>query len=209
MNFNNLDFAAAILNVSLLWILTVPHEFAHAWVATLLGDDTPRREGRLTLYPLAHIDWIGTTLLPAITSLFGGGFIGWGKPVNTNPSRLRWGLKGLALVALAGPASNVVLAVILAGAALLATRLAPAFSDYAARGVRLSLYLAIFNMLPVPPLDGSKLLLAAKVPYVVYAELARFGLILLLVLLTATSLGRWMSLWSYQGTEQIFRTLHG
>ncbi|HXI39505.1 MAG TPA: site-2 protease family protein [Bryobacteraceae bacterium] len=209
MNFNNLDLAAAILNVSLLWILTVPHEFAHAWVATMLGDDTPRREGRLTLYPLAHIDWIGTTLLPAITSLFGGGFIGWGKPVNTNPSRLRWGLKGLALVALAGPASNVLLAMILAAAALLAARLAPAFSDYAARGVRLSLYLAIFNMLPVPPLDGSKLLLAAKVPYVVYAELARFGLILLLVLLTATSLGRWMSLWSYQGTEQIFRTLHG
>jgi Zn-dependent protease len=209
MNFANLDFAAAILNVSLLWILTVPHEFAHAWVATMLGDDTPRREGRLTLYPLAHIDWIGTTLLPAITSLFGGGFIGWGKPVNTNPSKLRWGLKGLALVALAGPASNVVLAVILAAAALLAVRLVPAFSEYAARGVRLSLYLAIFNMLPVPPLDGSKLLLAAKVPYIVYVELARFGLIRLLVLLTATSLGRWMSLWSYEGTEQIFRTLHG
>lgn len=207
MNFANLDFAAAILNVSLLWLLTVPHEFAHAWVATLLGDDTPRREGRLTLYPLAHIDWIGTTLLPAITSLFGGGFIGWGKPVNTNPSRLRWGLKGLALVALAGPASNIVLAVILAAAAVVAAALVPAFSEYAARGVRLSLYLAIFNLLPVPPLDGSKLLLAAKVPYVVYAELARFGLILLLVLLTATSLGRWMSVWSYQGTEQIFRML--
>jgi hypothetical protein len=60
----------------------------------------------------------------------------------------------------------------------------------------------------VPPLDGSKLLLAAKVPYVVYAELARFGLLLLLVALTATSLGRWMSLWSLQGTEQIFRILH-
>jgi Zn-dependent protease len=205
MNFANLDFAAAILNVSLLWILTVPHEFAHAWVATLLGDDLPRREGRLTLYPLAHIDWIGTTLLPAITSLFGGGFIGWGKPVNTNPSRLRWGLKGLAVVALAGPASNIVLALILAAAAVAAAALVPAFSEYAARGVRLSLYLAIFNLLPVPPLDGSKLLLAAKVPYAVYAELARFGLILLLVLLTATSLGRWMSLWSYQGTEQIFR----
>jgi len=154
MNFANLDFAAAILNVSLLWILTVPHEFAHAWVATLLGDDLPRREGRLTLYPLAHIDWIGTTLLPAITSLFGGGFIGWGKPVNTNPSRLQWGAKGLALVALAGPASNVVLAVVLAGAALVAAGLVPAFSEYAARGVRLSLYLAIFNLLPVPPLDG-------------------------------------------------------
>src|SRR5713226_10389039 len=134
-----LHIQEALLTVLLLWILTAPHEFAHAWVATKLGDDTPRREGRVTLNPLAHVDWIGTTLLPAITSLFGGGFIGWGKPVNTNPSKLRWGLKGLALVALAGPASNVVLAVILAAAALMAVRLVPAFSEYAARGVRLSL----------------------------------------------------------------------
>jgi len=202
-----MNFEAAIINVSLLWILTAPHEFAHAWVATKLGDDTPRREGRVTLNPLAHVDWIGTALLPALTSLFGGGFIGWGKPVNTNPSRLRWGHNGLALVALAGPASNVVFAVILGVAAVKAANLMPAFSEYAARGVRLSLYLALFNLLPVPPLDGSKLLLAAKVPYAVYAELARVGILLLVVALTATSIGRWMSLWSLQGTELIFRVL--
>jgi Zn-dependent protease len=203
-----MNFEAALVNVSLLWLLTAPHEFAHAWVATKLGDDTPMREGRVTLNPLAHIDWIGTALLPAVTSLLGGGFLGWGKPVNTNPSRLRWGLNGLALVALAGPASNVIFAVILALAAVLSFRMAPAVAGYAAKGVQLSLYLAIFNLIPVPPLDGSKLLLAAKVPYVVYAELARFGLLLLLVLLTATSLGRWMSLWSLQGTELIFRLVH-
>ena len=202
-----MNFEAALINVSLLWILTAPHEFAHAWVATKLGDDTPRREGRVTLNPLAHVDWIGTALLPALTSLFGGGFIGWGKPVNTNPSRLRWGHNGLALVALAGPASNVIFAVILGVAAVKAANLIPAFSEYAARGVRRSLYLAIFNLLPVPPLDGSKLLLAAKVPYAVYAELARVGILLLVVALTATSLGRWMSLWSLQGTELIFRVL--
>ena len=202
-----MNFEAALINVSLLWILTAPHEFAHAWVATKMGDDTPRREGRVTLNPLAHVDWIGTALLPALTSLFGGGFIGWGKPVNTNPSRLRWGHNGLALVALAGPASNVIFAVILGVAAVKAADLMPAFSEYAARGVRLSLYLALFNLLPVPPLDGSKLLLAAKVPYAVYAELARVGILLLVVALTATSLGRWMSLWSLQGTELIFRVL--
>jgi len=204
----NLNFEAAIVNVSLLWILTAPHEFAHAWVATKLGDDTPRREGRVTLNPMAHVDWLGTTILPALTSLLGGGFIGWGKPVNTNPARLRWGRNGLALVALAGPASNVIFAVILAVAAVLAFRTVPQVSEYAARGVRLSLYLALFNLIPVPPLDGSKLLLAARVPYIVYAELARFGLLLLLVALTATSLGRWLSLWSLEGTEQIFRMLH-
>jgi Zn-dependent protease len=204
----NLNLEGALVNVSLLWILTAPHECAHAWVATKLGDDTPRREGRVTLNPLAHVDWVGTALLPAITSLLGGGFIGWGKPVNTNPSRLRWGHNGLALVALAGPASNVIFAVILGAVAVLTARMVPAVAEYFARGVQLSLYLAIFNMIPVPPLDGSKLLLAARVPYVIYAELARFGLILLLVLLSATSVGRWMALWSLQGTEQIFRLLH-
>ncbi len=202
-----MNVEAAILNVSLLWLLTTPHEFAHAWVATKLGDDTPRKEGRVTLNPLAHVDWVGTTILPALTSLFGGGFIGWGKPVNTNPAQLRGGLKGLAVVALAGPASNVVFAVILAAVALLTARVAPSFAQYAATGAELSLYLAIFNLLPIPPLDGSKLLLAAKVPMFIYVELARFGLILLLVALTATPLGRWMSLWSLLATEQIFRIL--
>jgi Zn-dependent protease len=199
-----MNYEAALINVSLLWLLTAPHEFAHAWVATLLGDDTPRREGRVTLNPLAHVDWLGTTILPALTSLFGGGFLGWGKPVNTNPSKLRWGLKGMALVALAGPASNVVFAVILGAVAVICATLAPATANYCAHGVRLSLYLAIFNMLPVPPLDGSKLLLAAKIPVFIYAELSRFGFLLLLVLLTATGLGYWMSSLSYDGAERIF-----
>ena len=97
------DIAGALLKVLLLWILTAPHEFAHAWVATRLGDDTPRKEGRVTLYPLAHVDWIGTAMLPFVTSLLGGGFLGWGKPVRTEPSKLRGGLNGLALVSLAGP----------------------------------------------------------------------------------------------------------
>ena len=200
-----MNFQAALINVSLLWLLTAPHELAHAWVATLLGDDTPRREGRVTLNPLAHVDWLGTTILPALTSLLGGGFLGWGKPVNTNPSQLRWGLKGLALVALAGPASNVVFAVLLAVVAVLLGSFAPAAALYCVRGVRLSLYLAIFNLLPVPPLDGSKLLLAAKVPYFIYAELSRFGFVLLIVALSVTGLGVWMSTWSYEAAGRIFQ----
>jgi Zn-dependent protease len=113
----------------------------------------------------------------------------------------------MAVVALAGPASNVVFAVILGGLAVMCLRIAPAAANYFAQGVRLSLYLAIFNMLPVPPLDGSKLLLAAKIPYFIYAELARFGFLLLLVLLTATSLGYWMSSLSYDGADRIFAAL--
>ncbi|HXM44068.1 MAG TPA: site-2 protease family protein [Bryobacteraceae bacterium] len=200
----HLDFAGALLNVALLWLLTTPHEFAHAWTATRLGDDTPRLQGRLTLNPLAHVDWLGTTILPALTSLFGGGLLGWGKPVYSNPSKLRWGLNGLALVAMAGPASNVVFAVVLAAVARATVGFAPALAQFAARGVNLSLYLAIFNMLPVPPLDGSKLLLAARIPMVVYNELARAGFLLLIVAVSVSDLGRWMSQWSYEGTVHIF-----
>jgi Zn-dependent protease len=200
----HLDLAGALLKVLLLWILTAPHEFAHAWVATRLGDDTPRKEGRVTLNPLAHVDWIGTALLPFLMSLLGGGFLGWGKPVRTEPSNLRFGLNGLALVALAGPASNVIMAVIMGGIAIAAVGSARPLAMFMAEGVQLSLYLAIFNMLPVPPLDGSKLLLAARIPVRVYIELARFGFMLLIVIVTATDVGRWMSLWSDQGARAIF-----
>lgn len=203
-----MNFEAALVNVALLWLLTVPHEFSHAWVAVQLGDDTPRREGRVTFNPLAHVDWLGTVLLPAITSLLGAGFLGWGRPVNTNPFRLRGGLKGLALVAMAGPASNVVFAAILASVAVATAQAVPLLSAFAARGVRLSLYLALFNMIPVPPLDGSKLLLAARVPAFLYNELARFGFIFLMVALSATSLGYLMSSWSYQGAEFLLTLFH-
>jgi Zn-dependent protease len=200
----HLDVQRALLDVLLLWILTAPHEFAHAWVATQLGDDTPRREGRVTLYPLAHVDWLGTAILPFITSLLGGGFLGWGKPVHTEIGKLKGGLNGLALVALAGPVSNVILAVILAGVALVSIHALPALTGFAVEGVRLSLYLAIFNLLPVPPLDGSKLLLAARIPMVVYMELARFGFMLLIVAVSVSDLGRWMSEWSDVGARAIF-----
>jgi len=199
----HLELERALLDVLLLWILTAPHEFAHAWVATRLGDDTPRREGRVTLYPLAHVDWLGTAILPFVTSLLSGGFLGWGKPVRTEVAKLKGGLNGLALVAMAGPFSNVIMSVILGAAAVLAAHAAPALASFAAEGVRLSLYLAIFNLLPVPPLDGSKLLLAARVPMVVYMEIARFGFMLLIVAVSFSNLGRWMSEWSYLGARAI------
>ncbi len=203
----HLNFYAAIVNVLLLWVITVPHEFAHAWVATRLGDDTPRREGRVTLYPLAHVDWLGTAILPLITSLLGAGFLGWGRPVRTDPGKLRGGLNGLALVSLAGPFSNLILALVLAVVAVITLHSAPNLAQLAIRGVELSIYLALFNLLPVPPLDGSKLLLAARIPVAVYVELSRFGFMLLVVAMTATSLGYWLNQWSMRGTMAIFSVL--
>jgi Zn-dependent protease len=123
--------------------------------------------------------------------------------VRTNPAALRGGLNGLALVALAGPFSNVIFAVVLGALAVGAASFIPALAGFAAEGVRMSLYLAIFNMLPVPPLDGSKLLLAARVPPAVYNELARFGFLLLVVAISISDLGRWMSLASWHGARMI------
>jgi Zn-dependent protease len=191
----------ALLEVLMFWMLTTPHEFAHAWVAMKLGDDTPVREGRVTLNPLAHVDWLGTVILPLAMSLFTGAFIGWGRPVNTNPAKLRGGLTGMAMVAMAGPVSNVIFAIVLLAVAAHADQ---SIRTLCAMAARLSLFLAIFNMIPVPPLDGSKLLLAARVPFFIYNELARFGFLLILIVMSSTSLGSWMSNWSSRTTVGIF-----
>jgi Zn-dependent protease len=203
-----MNWELALLNVALLCILTVPHEFAHAWMASKLGDDTPENEGRLTLFPPAHIDLIGTIVLPAVTSLFGGGFLGWGRPVNTTPWKLRYGLNGLAMVAMAGPASNIILAVLFAALSLGASQVFQPLSEFSERAAFLSMYLAFFNLLPVPPLDGSKLLIAARFPLVVYQELARFGFLLLIVAMTATPLGVYLYRWSSKSTDFIFQLFY-
>ena len=205
----HIHWQEAIVNVMLLIILTAPHEFSHAWVATRLGDDTPLRQGRLTLNPVAHIDRIGTVILPLLTSLVGFGFIGWGKPVYTTTSKLRGGLNGLLVVALAGPLSNIVLAVLFGAAADAAYAAWHPAVPFLVKGAWLSLYLAVFNLLPVPPLDGSKLLLAARIPPVVYIELARFGFVALLILFQATNLGLYLNQWSDAGTVMILKLFGG
>jgi Zn-dependent protease len=206
----NLDFQLALTNVLLLIMLTAPHEFSHAWVATRLGDDTPRLQGRVTLNPMAHIDWLGSVILPFLSTLLMGGFLGWGRPVMTQTSKLRGGLNGLLLVALAGPFSNVIMAVILGGVGVLCQHAgAGSLANFAFRGVELSLYLALFNLIPVPPLDGSKILLALRIPAVIYQEIARAGFLVLMVLMMATKVGLWMSVWSYDGARLIVDTFRG
>lgn len=197
------DFAKALLDVLIFWILTTPHEFAHAYVADRLGDDTPRLEGRVTLNPLAHVDWVGTVFLPLLSSLFGGIFFGWGRAVNTNPSKLRGGPNGLLAVALAGPASNVVFAALLA----LVGMFWSGGTEILFRAAYVSLFLALFNLVPIPPLDGSKLLIAARIPLAAYIEISRFGFLLLMVLMYSTGLGRWMAETSFAGALRLFTLL--
>ena len=191
-----LDIAQiAIGFIVLLFSLTV-HEMAHAWTADRLGDPTARLLGRVTLNPVAHADPIGTVLFPLIAMITGAPLIGWAKPVPVNIRQLRHHERDYVLVAAAGPASNIVMAV---GAALLlavmpispvvlgeANASAP-LASLLTQMVRLNVLLAVFNMLPIPPLDGGNVLsglLPRRIAYT-FDQIRPYGfLILYAIILT-------------------------
>ena len=158
----NIDVAQVVIAfIVLLFSLSV-HELAHAWTADRLGDPTARRLGRVSLNPLVHADPIGTVLFPLVAMFTGAPLIGWAKPVPVNIARLPGHRRDFMLVAAAGPASNLVMAV--GAAAVLALDPLPLASGAGlltallARAVQLNLLLAVFNMLPIPPLDGGNVL---------------------------------------------------
>ena len=142
----------------------VVHEVAHGYAAYLQGDNTARFQGRLTLNPLKHLEWFGSFILPTTSYLLGGFIIGWAKPVPFNPYNLRNQKWGEAIVAFAGPFINICIAVVfglLIRLVVLGVFVLPTgFVQIAGTIVFINLILACFNLVPIPPLDGSKILFA-------------------------------------------------
>jgi len=168
------------------------HEAAHAFTADRLGDPTARMLGRLTLNPLAHVDWIGTVLFPLVGMLSGLPLIGWAKPVPVNPVNLKAPRRDFAVVAAAGPISNLILATVAASVRAVLRSLTPdvsgavgALEDVLLAAVVINVLLAVFNMIPVPPLDGGNVAMGVlPAPLArVFAQLRPWGFLILYGLL--------------------------
>lgn len=173
----------SITFIIVLIISIIIHELAHGYAADAMGDPTPRLSGRLTMNPLAHIDWFGSILLPAFLVLSHSPFlVGWAKPVPFNPHNLRNKKWGGALVAIAGPLSNIALAVIFA-LILKFIPLSLFMLTFAKSIIITNIALAIFNLVPIPPLDGHHILYAVlgKHAIQVKAFLQRYSIIILIL----------------------------
>lgn len=177
-----------VLMVFVLYLAIVVHEVAHGYVANLRGDPTAKRLGRLTLNPIPHIDIFGSIIIPGFLILTNSGFvIGWAKPVPIDIRRFRDPLGDFAITSLAGPVSNALQAIVYVLLFRVASALGwPGWVLFLAYiGTLINLILAIFNMIPIPPLDGSRLV-AAVLPTrlaVQYLSIERFGFIIIFGLL--------------------------
>ena len=176
----------------LIWVIPVLlaitlHEAAHGWTASKFGDHTARMMGRVTLNPVKHIDPVGTIIVPLALLIMSTGFIfGWAKPVPINFNALRSPKSGMIWVALAGPGANLIMAIGWLFVAILAINInIPIMLKMAGAGIFINILLAVFNLLPIPPLDGSRVI-SALLPNPLaykYNQLERFGFVILIGLM--------------------------
>ena len=164
MNINTIIYNIAVWALPVLFAITV-HEVAHGWVANKLGDSTAKMLGRLTLNPFKHIDPIGTVVVPMAMVLLQTGFVfGWAKPVPVNMNKLNSPRKDMAIVAIAGPVSNLIMAIFwvfifkLGNSVISDPNIAKGIMAMGQAGILINVILFVFNLLPIPPLDGSRVL---------------------------------------------------
>lgn len=188
-----------------VWILPVLfaitlHEVAHGWVAYKLGDPTAKNQDRLTLNPIKHVDPVGTLVVPLFLAMVSPFIFGWAKPVPIEPRYFKSPMLDMALVAVAGPASNFIMACFWAIFILLVINTASSpetlafLTEMGKNGIIINIILMVLNLLPIPPLDGSRVL-AGILPAPLarpYMQLERFGIIIILLLLVSGILGKIM-----------------
>ena len=189
-------YTIVIWAVPVLFAITL-HEAAHGWVANRLGDPTARQLGRITMNPIKHIDPIGTIAVPLFLLTLSGFIIGWAKPVPVDPRHFKQPLLDMALVALAGPASNFIMA---CGWALLITLSKTTLADSSMAvyllqmgkaGMTINLILMVLNMIPIPPLDGGRVVAGVmpKEMALTFMRIEPFGMWIILALLVSGVLG--------------------
>jgi Zn-dependent protease len=196
----------AVMAVPMVFAIVL-HEVAHGWIANRLGDHTARDMGRLTLNPLPHIDILGTIILPVLCIMSGSPIFGYAKPVPINPYNFKDPKKGMALSSLAGPGVNIAMAlacsfllrVVLAGLEVVVPEqiwswFATPISLMLGYGIIINVVLAVLNMIPIPPLDGSRVVywLLPNRMAAAYYQMERFGIIILMLLMFSGLLGKIM-----------------
>ena len=190
-----MNFEMILIVFGVILISMTLHEAVHAFVGYWLGDDTAKAQGRLTLNPLKHIDPFLTLILPMFLAIAGGPIFGGAKPVPLNPGRIRYGEWGMALVAIAGPLTNLVLAFLMFGIGVISGVISSSgvsdtlIGTIIITSIYVNLGFFIFNILPIPPLDGSRVLYALAPDFAkkIMEQMERYGLVFILIIVLVAS----------------------
>ena len=192
-------YTIAVWIVPVLFAITL-HEAAHGWVAYKLGDPTAKSRGRITVNPIKHIDPVGTVVVPIFLATLSGFVLGWAKPVPVEPRYFKSPLLDMALVAVAGPVSNFFMAcfwaffIVMVDVALAPSTTLSFLADVGEKGIYINIILMVLNLLPIPPLDGGRVVAGILPPSLAmpFMQLERFGMIIILLLLVSGILGKIM-----------------